>query len=552
MKKADNRNHPDGLNNSSLALMVFSIGAILGAVISLVISRLNQVKSSLRQSQLPSPSDPQSGSDISEIITFENVSPSTLQSGTMTSSQIATLQAELISTDQKNTILDKQTNDITASSASSTAIPYSGKSSKTDKPGVMATKPSQASTSKHWSAPTRYIMGVFLFLAMLVVLWIGRSAIPMVVAAALLALFIDPLVGFLKRRFKFKKGLAVALTYLFVIGLLLLIPLLAIPSLVNAVNFVMHIDTQLVFRRLSEVIQTVSTAVQTNPTLAAFVQPTLNSLSTKISDWASATQAGTPTYSLSVEELANRFGQVLGSLSKILGPTFSFLASLFFTLLMSLQMTLTADGMKNWYADLIPPGYGPELAMMIQKIRNTWVGFLRGQMSLMLLIGVITWLGGTILGLPQALFLGVIAGVMELIPNIGPTLAAIPAVLLALLVGSTHLPVSNLVFALIVIGFYVLVQLLENQFIVPNLMGDAVDLPPLVVLIGTIAGAGAFGILGALLATPVIATGNLIFRYIYRKIVEDQPEPPPVEEKPGFMDSVKGFLSRVPRPFAKR
>jgi predicted PurR-regulated permease PerM len=551
MKKADNYNNSDGSNISSLTLIVFSIGAILGAAISLVISRLNQVKSSLRQSQLPSPPDPEGGSGISETITYETVSPSTLQPGTVTSSQIATLQAESISTDQKKTILDKQTIDITASSASSTAIPYSGKSSKTDKPGVMASKPSQATASKRWSAPTRYIMGVFLFLAMIVVLWIGRSAIPIVVAAALLALFVDPLVGFFIRKFKMKKGLAVALTYLLVISLLVLIPILAIPSLVNAVNFIMRIDTQLLFKRLSEVIQSISTAIQTNPTLRAYIQPVLDSLSTKINAWATATQAGTPTFNLSVEELASRFGQALGSLSKILGPTISFLASLFLTLLISLQMTLTADGMKSWYADLIPTGYGPELAMMMQKIRRTWVGFLRGQMSLMLLIGVVTWLGATILGLPQALLLGVIAGVMELIPSIGPTLAAVPAVLLALFVGSTYLPVSNLVFALIVIGFYVLVQLLENQLIVPKLMGDAVDLPPLVVLIGTIAGAGAFGILGALLATPVIATGNLVFRYVYRKIVEDQPEPPPVEEKPGFMDNVKGFLSRMPKLFAK-
>ena len=531
--------------------MIFSIGAVLGALISLVLSRLNQVKSSLRRTQLPSQPEFESITDHTEMNSLEMVSPSTPQPGTISNSPYISLQAETVTDGQKYTDTKKQALDLSPQGASSTAISYSDRSSKANKPGVMTVKPGQASTGKHWSAPTRYIMGVFLFLAMLVVLWIGRSAIPMVIAAALLALFVDPLVGFLTRRFKMKKGLAVALTYLLVIGLLLLIPLLAIPSLVSAVNFVVHIDTQLVFRRLSESIQSITSAIQTNPTMVAFVKPILDSLSIKLNDWASAAQAGTPTFNLSVEELASRFGQALGSLSKFLGPTFSFLAFLFFTLLMSLQMTLTADGMKNWYADLIPPDYGPELAMMMQKIRQTWVGFLRGQMSLMLLIGLVTWLGCTLLGLPQALFLGVIAGVMELIPNIGPTLAAIPAVVLALLVGSTYLPVSNLVFALIVVGFYVLVQLFENQLIVPNLMGDAVDLPPLVVLIGTIAGAGAFGILGALLATPVIATGNLVFRYIYRKIVEDQPEPPPVEEKPGLLDTVKGFLSRVPRPFAK-
>jgi predicted PurR-regulated permease PerM len=551
MKKGDHLDHPDALNRSSLALLAFSMGAILGAVISLLMPRLNRIKSSFRPAQLPSQPELPGGPGGSEMKPLETFSPSAFQPGAESNSPIATVQAETIGAGQKITDREKQASDIPASGIPSAVIPNSEAASKTNKPAVTAIHPGQAPAGKRWSVPTRYIMGVFLFLAMLVVLWIGRAAIPMVVAAALLAVFVDPLVGFWMRRLKMKKGLAVAFTYLLVIGLLLLIPLLAIPSLVRAVNFVLHIDTQEIFRRLGEAIQSVSTAVQTNPTLAAFVQPFLDTLSTELNDWAAATQSGTPTFNLSVEELAGRFGQVLGSLSKFLGPTFSFLASLFFTLFMSLQMTLTAEGMKTWYADLIPPGYMPEFVMLMQKIRQTWVGFLRGQISLMLFIGVITWLGGAILGLPQALFLGVIAGVMELIPNIGPTLAAIPAVLMALLVGSNHLPVDNLVFALIVIGFYVLVQLVENQLIVPKLMGDAVDLPPLVVLIGTIAGAGAFGILGALLATPVIATGNLVFRYIYRKIVEDQPEPPMVEEKPGFLDGVNSFLSRVRQPTAK-
>lgn len=100
----------------------------------------------------------------------------------------------------------------------------------------------------------------------------------------------------------------------------------------------------------------------------------------------------------------------------------------------------------------------------------------------------------------------------------------------ALLFGSTHFAINHIVFAVIVIVFYGLVQLLENQFLVPRIMGDAVDLPPGVVLIGIIAGAGAFGILGALLATPLIATGNLVFRYVYRKIIE-APPPPALEEE---------------------
>lgn len=508
-------------------MLILSIGAILGVMISILIARADQIRAALRKKKVP------------------------------TQLEMENEPGEVLPADPERSMLPPG-KPASAATGAAPAIALtrgrekSGISTQMSNPSLGDSATGQSLSEKRWSITTRYIMGVFLFLAVLMVLFIARATIPMVVAAALLALFIDPLIGFLMQRFRMKKMLAVGLTYALVIGLLLLVPLLAIPSLVNAVNLVMSIDTQVALENLNVTIQSVVNSLQTNPAMAAFTQPILDSLSTMVAGWASSSQAGTPAFRLSADELISRFGQALGALSRFLGPTFSFLAFLFFTLLMSIQMTITADGMKNWYADLIPPGYGPELAMMMQKIRRTWVGFLRGQMTLMLIIGVVIWLGGLILGLPQALFLGVIAGILELIPNVGPTLAAVPAVVLALLFGSSHLAVSNLVFALIVIGFYILVQLVENQYIVPNIMGDAVDLPPLVVLIGTIAGAGAFGIMGALLATPVIATGNLIFRYIYRKIIEDQPASPPIEQKPGFIASIRRRLSEIRLPGSKK
>ena len=123
----------------------------------------------------------------------------------------------------------------------------------------------------------------------------------------------------------------------------------------------------------------------------------------------------------------------------------------------------------------------------------------------MVVVGVIVWIGNLILGTPQALFLGVVAGLLEVIPSLGPILATIPAVILALLFGSAHLPVENWAFALIVIAFYILVQVIENQLLVPYILGDAVDLPPLIVIIGVVIGGSAFGLLGVFLATPVIS-----------------------------------------------
>jgi len=369
-------------------------------------------------------------------------------------------------------------------------------------------------------------MGVFLLLAALFVIYIGRSAIPLVASAALLALLVDPAIRLLAGPIRLNKTVAIIITYLLVLAGLVIVPLLLIQPLVDAINFAIQIDPNLVAQKLSQVIQSISLSLQDHRWIASAFNPALDTILKALDASTSQSAPPSPVVQMSVSDLSSRVGKALGTVAGYLGPTFSGLASVLFTLLMSLQMTLSAGELKSWFADLIPPGQGPELSLLFKNIHKTWTGFLRGQIHLMLIVGLITWLGGFILGLPQAFFLGVIAGFMELIPNVGPVLAAVPAVLVALLFGSIHMEVSHLVFALIIVVFYTLVQMVENQFLVPKIMGGAVDLPPLVVLVGVIAATGAFGILGALLATPVIATGKLIFRYIYGKVMEDALSPP--------------------------
>ncbi len=92
----------------------------------------------------------------------------------------------------------------------------------------------------------------------------------------------------------------------------------------------------------------------------------------------------------------------------------------------------------------------------------------------MLVIGVMSGLGLAALGVQGALYLGITAGLLEIIPNIGPLIALIPAVLVALLQGSNHLAVSPLVLAGMVIVLYVLIQQIENNLIVPHVLGGAV------------------------------------------------------------------------------
>ena len=212
-----------------------------------------------------------------------------------------------------------------------------------------------------------------------------------------------------------------------------------------------------------------------------------------------------------------------------------------FAFLISVYLSSGRYSLRAFLLDKTPPAYVPELSILLDRIAWTWGSFLRGQLKLMFLIGFTVMVGNAVLGNRYAAVLGLISGILELIPSIGPALALIPGVLVALIFGSSWMGVSNLIFALIVLAFYLLVQALENQFVVPRVLGDAVELPPVVVLVGVLVGGSLGGILGALIAVPVIGTVREIVGYLYGKIIEA----PAIEAPPELEPNVFQIMARA-------
>jgi predicted PurR-regulated permease PerM len=140
--------------------------------------------------------------------------------------------------------------------------------------------------------------------------------------------------------------------------------------------------------------------------------------------------------------------------------------------------------------------------------------WIRGQLLLMLIIGVLATVAYGAMQLPFWIILGLIAGLTEALPNIGPVLGAIPAVLVALTVGWQ--------WALAVIIFVTVLQLLENAVLVPRIMKGAVGLSPLVVILAIIAGSEFRGVIGALLAVPIAAAGSVIIGDLMRERRESE------------------------------
>ncbi len=405
--------------------------------------------------------------------------------------------------------------------------------------------------SARWSPTTKYIVGTFLFLVLVGIVFISSSAIPLIVFAAIMAFLVQPIISFFENKMKASRGIATALTYIFVLLLLISLPIILIPTLVDAANFVLTIDVQAVMESLTLWVEGLAAVVDGIPFVSALFSPGLNALLAVLQGVPTMDPPEPVSLEASVATLGDRLAKTVGILATILGPIISAFVAFFFTLMISLYLSLSGKQLYKGFVEVFPPAYKEEWVGLMERLGAIWSSFLRAQLVLMAAIGVLVWIGNLILGTPQALLLGVFAGLMEVIPSLGPILAAIPAVILAFLFGSQHFAIEPWIFALIIIGFYVVIQLLENQLVVPKILGDALELPPLIVLLGVFIGGVLFGILGIFLATPVISSGREIFMYLYNKILET---PPPLEiiedEKVPWRDRLRGWTNKVKASFS--
>ncbi len=412
-------------------------------------------------------------------------------------------------------------------------------------------KPAIPAATTHWTAPTRYLAGIGLVLAFLGLVYYSRQTLFLLIFGALIAILARPAIGFLQKRLHFSAGLAVITTYLLIAVLLFALPLLIVPNVIQAISSFLSIDWQGLVERLAGGLEQAAAQASATPLVGGLVSGPIQTLA----DFLQNLLAGMPetaAESVTMESMLSGLGQAVGVLVNVLGPLVSGVLSFIFLLLISLQMSLAGDQVRGWIMKLVPPRFETEINSLLDRISFVWVSFLRGQFALMVVMGLLVWLMNWLLGTPHALLLGLLAGLLEIIPSLGPTLAAVPAALLALLLGSAHFPGLNpLVFMLIVIAGYVLLNLLENQVLVPQILGDAVNLPPLIVIVGVVIAGAQAGIAGVFLVTPIIATGREIVDYLYAKISESPEVEPPEEGQPSLGDQLRGLLGQIRLPFRR-
>jgi len=183
----------------------------------------------------------------------------------------------------------------------------------------------------------------------------------------------------------------------------------------------------------------------------------------------------------------------------IFGGVFDTITVFFFIF----YMILGKQSIHQFFVLLIPMKNKKHLSQLVLAVDRRLGAWLRGQLVLMILIGVATFIGLQVIGMPFSLPLAVIAGLLEIVPIMGPVISAIPAVL----VGLSISPAKALTAALL----FLLIQQLENGVIVPRVMKHAVGLNPLVVIVALMVGGRLAGPMGALLAVPVTAVLMIVY-----------------------------------------
>jgi len=376
-------------------------------------------------------------------------------------------------------------------------------------------------TTPRWSRSTKMLVSAALLVTASLLLYSFRTILIPIILVFLLSYIVAPLVGWLSRQLHIGRSWAVMIIYLIGLGAVATLPAVTVPTMVSEVeNLLRNLDAigNRAIGWLEQIDQYQIELMGYTFSLPQFEPPVISF------------------------ELDKVMGLLDSTISPLAGGAFSVVKTvasgvgwLLFMAATGFYLLRDADRLIPTVLNIVPDAYREEAAKLIGLVNRTWNAFLRGQIVLCIVIGLVTTAAMSAAGIRYAVALGIIAGILEIIPSIGPTLASVPAIVLALFQGSSFIPMSNLGVALLVAGIYWMIQSLENNLLVPRIIGSSLNLHPLMVIVGVLAGAtlgGTLGllggVLGALLAAPVLATLRHVLRYIYCKLADLEPFPEPL------------------------
>lgn len=325
---------------------------------------------------------------------------------------------------------------------------------------------------------------VFLTLLLLILLYYTFDVLLLIFAAALLAIFLRGLADLLCRYVNISEGWAVLAVSVLLIGVLAGAIALLAPDVAEQVR---HLREEL-------------------PKSARAAAEYISQYG-----WGRTLIEQLPSF----DDIKNSLNPstLLSGVGGFFSQTVGAVGNFFIVILLSIYIASEPRIYTRGFTNLFPLNRRTRVREILFTIGDTLRWWLIGKVASMIFIGLITWIGLTILGVPLALTLGLIAGLLSFIPNFGPIISALPALLLAFIP-----PAGSPTTALYVLILFVGVQLLESNLVTPFIERKTVEIPPALTIVFQLALAVLVGGLGLILATPLLAVLIVLVQLVY---VED-------------------------------
>ncbi|KKU31544.1 MAG: hypothetical protein UX44_C0005G0022 [candidate division WWE3 bacterium GW2011_GWA1_46_21] len=212
---------------------------------------------------------------------------------------------------------------------------------------------------------------------------------------------------------------------------------------------------------------------------------------------------------ISFSDLLPNITDVSGNVINITLSFFSNIFTVLSVLVITLYMSMDWMNIKSRFVSFFPASAKSDAEDILYEVEVNIGHWVKGQLLLMFVIGIFSFLGFVILDVDYPLALALFAGLLEIVPVLGPIVAGV----LAAVVGFTVSPIKGLA----VIGFSILLQQLENNFLVPKIMQKVSGFSPLVIMIALLVGSNFFGVIGALVAVPVTMILAIILKYVLQR-----------------------------------
>jgi predicted PurR-regulated permease PerM len=332
---------------------------------------------------------------------------------------------------------------------------------------------------------TRAIAKVILVTAAIVgilyLLYQVRSIVKLVFIAIFVAVALGPAVDFFEKRARVPRSLAIVLTYLSILGGIFGLGLLIVPPIVNGVN------------KLVDAVPGYVQDIRNSKTLRKYDDK--YHVTDKLNEEA--------------KKLPSRLGDVTGALTSVTVGVFSAAVQLVTVLTLAFFFLRDGQRMIEWWLRQLGPGRAERVRAVLDDVYGAVSGYVVGNLLISLIAGTSTYVVLTILDVPFAVPLAVLMAFLDLIPLVGATIGG---VIIGIVCAITGFPGDVIVWAI----FFIVYQQVENNLLQPVIYRRTVSVHPLLVLIAVLIGGSQLGVLGALLAIPVVAGIQIVVKDVWR------------------------------------